>query len=271
VGSSIAEKTMGKGSARGRYGFARADWLEHPEVGTAEFAVLCALALFADERGGCWPSQGLIARQLKKSRPWVNGVIDRLAALGLVERLDRHRQDGGRRSSLYVLAGHDRGMAFPPPPVRNEGSVSPEPDSACQPADSEHESNDQIRDSRPVSASASKNPSSPASQSTASVPPEDWQPGDDALIWAANRYPEADLAASVEAFILKSRAKGYRYHDLTAGWRVWLIQDMREERGPARMTRMAPARPGTAGVGVSPAHLKYAAWASVAASGMGAA
>src|SRR3712207_4564396 len=92
-------------SSRSRYGIVRADWIDHPEVGDDEIAVLAILALHADAEGVCWPSQQTIANRLGRSRPWVIAVINRLVELGLVERTRRRHESGGLRSCLYRLPG----------------------------------------------------------------------------------------------------------------------------------------------------------------------
>jgi hypothetical protein len=51
---------------------------------------------------------------------------------------------------------------------------------------------------------------------------------------AVNSYPNADLASHITRFVAKCRAKGYRYRNIAAAWRSWLIDDMKSEadRGP---------------------------------------
>ena len=87
----------------GRVAVIYADWISHPDTGVDEIAVLTVLALHADREGVCWPSQALLARLLNRSRPWVNKVVTRLCALGLLRKTRRHRDDGGNRSCLYQL------------------------------------------------------------------------------------------------------------------------------------------------------------------------
>jgi hypothetical protein len=89
----------------GRWAPVAQAWIDHPEVGADELAVLTVLSLHADSEGVCWPSQGLIADKLKRSRAWVIKIINRLEELGLVVRTRRHHASGGLRSCLYHLVG----------------------------------------------------------------------------------------------------------------------------------------------------------------------
>src|SRR5690625_2848241 len=78
-------------------------WLLHPGMNIDRFGVLAALSTYADERGICTPSQGTLARRLKRSRPWVNRVIAELVSLGLIKKRARSRKNGGTTSCEYVV------------------------------------------------------------------------------------------------------------------------------------------------------------------------
>jgi hypothetical protein len=54
--------------------------------------------------------------------------------------------------------------------------------------------------------------------------PEDWRPSEADKAWAVARIPCLDLKAFTENFVLSCRANGYRYADINAGWRRWLIE-----------------------------------------------
>jgi Helix-turn-helix domain len=83
-------------------------WFGHPSVGPNELAVLMVLLAHSAPDGTCWPSQGRIAALLKRSRPWANAVLTRLAETGLVMSIQRSLSKGGRTSCLYRLVGVDR-------------------------------------------------------------------------------------------------------------------------------------------------------------------
>jgi hypothetical protein len=72
--------------SRGRWGYVLASWLDHPDVDVGALAVLAVLAAYADPSGLCWPHPTTIAEKLKRSRPWVLEVLDRLVDAKLIER-----------------------------------------------------------------------------------------------------------------------------------------------------------------------------------------
>jgi hypothetical protein len=90
------------------------------------------------------------------------------------------------------------------------------------------------------------------------VPPADWQPSDDLLIWALDRFPDADLVTHVERFVARSRSKGYRYRDIGSGWKAWLIEDIISPIGRSAGIGV-PARSSSA-----TSHIRFAAWAAAA-------
>lgn len=53
--------------------------------------------------GICWPSIKTIARELKLSRATVCRALDDLCKVGLLEKSERWRENGGRTSNLYRL------------------------------------------------------------------------------------------------------------------------------------------------------------------------
>ena len=236
-----------------RFAIIPLDWLQHSEVGADEIAVLCALAAHADRNHTCYPSQGLLATMLGRSRPWVNRVIGKLVEIGLVEKTHQIRRDGGERSCLYRLA-------YP-------AGAAPQESNSCQPVDSARQAENSPRHHPDTLTESRINKlDSPGARSDDNrnpitvVPPEDWRPSDADLIWAMERYPTADLQASAERFVLRCRAKGYRYADLSAAWRSWLMQD------ESALPRPGATRVGKPHPSASAAHTRFAAWSSVASA-----
>ena len=252
----------------GRVAVMFADWIGHPDTGVDEIAVLAVLALHADRHGVCWPSQALLARLLNRSRPWVNKVINQLCDLGLLVKTHRSRDDGGNRSCLYRLvhpaftAGQHAAplcdvAASAPCPAGD--SPRPGSDSPCPEPDNRKNPNELKPDSPPTAGAASLARIEPSLQNTPALLPADWQPGDDDLIWAIERFPATDLARHTERFVARCRAKGYLYRDPGAAWRAWLIDDLAHP-APGRPHRsVAPSGPK-----VPPAYQRYQVWAEVA-------
>ena len=227
-------------------------WLLHADVGADEIAVLAVLALHAGRDQTCFPSQGHLATILGRSRSWVCRVIARLVEVGLVVQTRRQRHDGGDRSSLYQLVAPPQESK--PVPEEHTGCAGPHTVKA------EKESN------RGHTASAHDEQSARvvALQPTLTELPEDWQPNDQDLIWAMERFPTADLHQLTERFTLRCRARGYRYRDWSAAWRAWLADDLRPP-APGRSV----AWKGRGADRQVAAETRLAAWAGVAARAMG--
>jgi len=188
--------------ATARIAIIHEQWITNESVGADEIAVLAILALHANKERRCFPSQGLIADLLKRSRAWVSRVISRLVDAGIVEKTHRRRSDGGRSSCLYRLI---------------EGAKSS--DSApCSEGETPYAPTQTI-------TVKIKQQGAPC-ESPLTSPDEDWQPTNQALLWALDRFPTADLQALTERFVNRCIAKGYRYRDLSAAWRSWLADDL---------------------------------------------
>jgi len=76
--------------------------------------------------------------------------------------------------------------------------------------------------------------------------PSDWVPTAADAAWAKARCPDLDVVAFTETFVLTCRAKGYRYADISAAWRRWLV----EPKGRLPLIRIAvasspPGRPAS--------------------------
>ena len=223
-------------------------WLTHSDVGADEIAVLAVLALHTNKSSRCWPTQGLLARLLGRSRPWVNKVIGKLVELGIVVRTHRTRDDGGDRACLYTLVT----------PVEQRQAQ----DSIVSDADTGSHTRDSVKDSsehKSETHTARPAPNVNVVQLDLQTPESDWQPSDADLCWAMDRHPDVDLSTSVERFVNRCRAKGYRYRDLGAAWRSWLFDDTKAGG------RFGVAKPGPGGDRGLAAQAKFDAWASVAA------
>jgi len=224
-------------------------WLTHSDVNADHIAVLAVLALHAHKStSSCWPTQGLLGRLLGRSRPWVNRVIGELVELGIVVRTHRTRDDGGDRACLYTLVA----------PVERSQAQDP----IVSDADTRSHSGDSVKEiPEHKSGTHTARPASDVNvvQLDLQTPEPDWQPSDNDLCWAMDRHPDVELQASVERFVLRCRAKGYRYRDLGAAWKSWLADDQRAGG------RFGAVKPDAGGGRASAAQAKFDAWASVAA------
>lgn len=222
-----------------RWGRIPAWWLDHPDLDADGLAVLAALSTYADEAGVCWPSQATLAAKLKRSRPTVNRIVGRLEGLGLLAVEHRSGANGGRLSCRYRLCLT---------PIATPDSKA---DSPCPATSQEQHQPEQI----PDSLRGRKRTDAAPSQTV----PVDWTPGADDRAWAADRFPEADLDRHAELFVRRCQAHGYRYRDIGAAWRSWLLQDM-----PAEQSRQA-RKAGPPAPRAAEAEQRVSAWASVAA------
>ncbi|QCN99532.1 helix-turn-helix domain-containing protein (plasmid) [Azospirillum argentinense] len=248
-----------------RWGKIPAWWLDHPDLDADGFAVLAALATFADENGVCWPSQSTLAAKLKRSRPTINRILQRLDDMGLVGIEHRRGRDGSRLSCLYRLRiAQNEAAPQPQPqpqlrPVRDHDRDDSPANAPCPTPSQEQLHPEQIPDSH---ASGGRQPVRDV--------PEDWMPTATDFTWARSRFGTVDLGRHVEGFVLRCQAHGYRYRDISAAWKAWLSQDVAAGKAPADKTAppAAGAIPGTIpGVGharQSVAEQRVNAWMAVA-------
>lgn len=256
-----------------RWGRIPAWWLDHPDLDADGLAVLAALSTYADDTGVCWPSQATLAGKLKRSRPTVNRILGRLEALGLVAIEHRRSASGGRLSCRYRLAltvngsvGDAAGMDSP---------ADSSTDSPCPAASQEQPEPEQIPDTLHRQAGEGN----VVGREAAAAKPvaEDWTPSAADREWAAARFPAVDPDRHAERFVQQCRAHGYRYRDVAAAWRSWLLQDMarmaqqpaEQSRNPAGRANRAPTGRSTAsrsaGRQAADAEQRLSAWANVAA------
>lgn len=219
-----------------RWGRVPAWWLLHPEIDSDRFALLAALATYADDKGACTPSQSTLARRLKRSRPWINRVVSDLVRIGLLHKTMRKRSNGGTTSCEYIV------RFTPPEESRGDTRATgacPLPDRACHEADRNQAGPEQNQEARPEArASVASNS---VSNETEEVPglDRDWQPSAEARGAARRLYPDANLVEHTALFVARCRAKGYRISASNADdtWLSWLIEDQRKSRNH----REAPA------------------------------
>lgn len=65
---------------------------------------LCAICVYSDQEGYCWPSQSTLARNIGVTRETINRHIRQLKSLGYIMVERRYKKDGGQTSNaMWVL------------------------------------------------------------------------------------------------------------------------------------------------------------------------
>ena len=229
------------GKTSTRWGKVPAWWMGHPGVDADGFAVLAALATYADANGTCSPSQSTIASRLSRSRPWVNRELGRLVEAGLIEKVARSRSNGGTTSCLYRL--------------RMEQSMNPSPQ-PCHERDTPCHAGDR---SQTVPKQTRLRRRTAGATPVISTPPSDWTPSPEAIEEAASRHGGIDLLDHAARFVRRCIERRYRYaaDDLDRAWSKWLDEDQslagRRASGNARPGRRRARNEG-----------QFDAWAAAA-------
>ena len=241
-------------------------------LSTCARLVYTSLTTRANARGEVAVCHETIARNLGRSRPWVCAGFNELEKLGLIQ-VERIYVDGLQRPSRYVLldglrqvsrdsAGRSctesvRELCFeqdmePSEPVGKttcRPAESPavaganQADQQCQPATIRSQPADTSHDSGSHTLSQDRARAYPSpDQSSGHKPgiPENWQPGADDLAWAMARQPQLDVQVFTENFVLTCLAKGYRYANTSAAWRLWIS----DPKSPLPLIQPAETKPG---------------------------
>lgn len=240
--------------ASGKWGIVRADWVEHPEVGVDEFALLALLSLYANRDGSCWPSQSTLADRLKRSRSWIIRVLNRLESLGLVARTQRQAARGRRATCLYTLAGHAEAVVGAP--AQGGSPFDQFPDDAGDRAPAHRVARMEQEHQNPANAGLSRrdraagegesdartgNGGKAGQVPVRTVPPEDWTPSPADRAFAAENAPGVDADCFARRFAASCRAHGYRYADHGAAFRAWLLN--RWEKSDVKFARRSWGTP----------------------------
>ncbi|MDR3737173.1 MAG: helix-turn-helix domain-containing protein [Acidobacteriaceae bacterium] len=222
---------------QGRFGLLPAAWVTRDDLGLDEIGVLACLSIYADRDGWCFPKQATLARHLKRSRPWIIKILNRLVDYGLIERFHQFSANGAQLACRYRLLRNQD----PTPSCHDQDAPVPESKGECHP---ENTKQDQIQHINSLPRTSSKvtdsvTPSSSPAQlhlksttQTLTPPPSaktlvarTWQPTSDDLTWAQARYPRVALEYFTEKFINACHAKDYRYVDHSSAWRLWLSEE----------------------------------------------
>ncbi|WP_199721035.1 helix-turn-helix domain-containing protein [Azospirillum cavernae] len=224
------------GQETARWGRIPAWWLSHPDIDADGLAVLAALSTYANVRGECWPSQATLATALKRSRSTVNRILGHLADAAVIEVEPRKSANGGRLSCLYRLRldpGSGPIVNASAMPVRQRDTAVAVTDSPCVTARQEQpDSNkpDSLAGRGREGVNAERVEDYPLREPQAV--PANWMPSAADLAWARAKHTDIDIDRHVEGFVLRCQAHGYRYRDVGAAWRSWLLQDVQAHKAP---------------------------------------
>jgi Helix-turn-helix domain len=263
----MSEATYGGG----RWGRAPAWWLQHPATNLDLIGVLCALCTYADKDGFCEPSQATIARQLKRSRPWVNRVIADLTELGFIEKEVRQRKhNNGTTSCRYRLLDEPRHcgprVIAVTEPVTAEDTPRHSDDTTHLHQEHKQTPPATAHEAEPIKSHSSKGEEAAAVADQLAEIPNNWKPSEDAAKRASLLHPEIDLAVHAAMFVHKCRAKNYRcipgrLDDL---WLSWVATDRLRDDKEAKTV---PTRPNKSSAALRPAERaeeRFDAWAMAA-------
>jgi DNA-binding MarR family transcriptional regulator len=232
--------------ASGRWGLVRADWVDHPDVGANEIAVLSVLTLYVGRDGTCYPSQATLAARLKVSRSWVIRALNRLAELGLVRREQRRGARGRSGSCLYTIEGHAEATKAACRDMRRQpGNATPTREAdVIEDIDADHlgvapngvASTEHEQRAKPESGlsqrarGARTRDEGPALKKgeDKTVPPTNWTPTDEDRAFTAEHAPELNVDGFAVLFVQSCHAHGYRYADHSAAFRAWVLNRWRK-------------------------------------------
>lgn len=230
-----------------RYGRVPAALLHHSDLGVDEIGLLAALTTYADRQGCCRLSQATLAKGLKRSRPWVIKVMNKLVKLGLLEREARFDRHGGQRANQYrlcftTLTSEDASETYP----KSNEMGGLEGDGGCHGGDTTQTHSLSGIDS--LSQAGERDSfRKPFERQTCDVEAktgELWRPSDQDMLWASETYPDIDAALLTKQFTDAVAALSYRYTNPQAAWRSWFANQARwrSENENRDGKRKAPAR-----------------------------
>jgi hypothetical protein len=265
----MSETTYGGG----RWGRVPAWWLQHPDTNLDLIGVLCALCTYADKDGFCEPSQATIARQLKRSRPWVNRVIADLTTFGFIEKEMRHRKhNNGTTSCRYRILAEPRhndthGTTVTEPVTRID---TPRHRDDTTHLHQEHKQNPpaDAREPEPNKSRSERGEEASGISISDRFPevPVGWKPSNEATQRASLLYPEIDLAVHAAMFVHKCRAKNYRCMPgrLDDLWLSWVANDRLRDEKDIRSASAKSSKPSATLRRTDRAEERFDAWAMAA-------
>ena len=86
-----------------RFSIIQARAVRDERITPAQFRTLCALGIYGNEEGWCFPNLKTLGDDLNKSKQAVSKDIKALVELGYIEVKYQYRDDGSQRGNLYRL------------------------------------------------------------------------------------------------------------------------------------------------------------------------
>lgn len=262
--------------SRQRIGLVPARYLDHPDLGAADLAVLFVLCAHADRHGLCWPSQSTIAAKSKLDRSTVNRILAKLVNLALIAK-GRH-PNPRIRTCTYRLAGHEALFRIFSDNLDNGPETAgplPSEDLSAEAAvvqrDTEHLEQHTSPPERAGARGAGNSGTGQTVGSGTAVLDEDWTPDPSDLVFARDHRSDLtpeDIALVARKFILHHG--GRPLTDPSSLFRRWLLTERkthacpdasRDPRHPAPRSDLPRSRAAQGPAGQA----RFDAWARAAA------
>lgn len=218
-------------------------WIDHPDLGSDEIAVLIGLTRFADfHTGVAWPSSERLRQSLgKNGQAWskkrLQAAIDYLVAYGYLQVATRRSATGRNGGRIFrivaeryddgdlpefrtgtVAASHGSATSLPRVPNRN-----PELDSR------KHTLSQQVQ-----------NCEEEKTGSVVTLITTDWKPSDESVDLVNACRPDLDQTAFLARFRLKNVGKGLVDPDKT--YRAWAAAERHCKSGTGKQSSKEPRR-----------------------------
>lgn len=176
------------------------------------WAMINALAVYADRNGYCFPSQGRLATELGRSRAWVIQAINQLVDLGLVTKTHRTREfDKGNTSCGYLI--HCLADVHQNQELEEDESSEMPVTQVTPPVKKTDTNNQQTKNNF-------------LSQESSEFSILTWQPQEQTFEIASQYASKPYLDKHLKRFKRKVSAKGYEYKSMDDAWLLWLQEDI---------------------------------------------
>ena len=226
-------------------------WIDHPDLGSDEIAVLIGLSRFADFHTGlAWPSSERLRQNLgKNGQAWskkrLQAAIDYLVAHGHLQVATRRSATGrnGGRIFRIVAERYDDGEL----PEFRIGTVDAAQGSAAA-LPRVPDRNPELDSRKHTLSQQAQNCEEEKTGSVVTLITTDWNPSDETVDLVKTCRPDLDQTAFLARFRLKNVGKGLVEPDKT--YRAWAAAERHCKSGPTargtddprKATSLVPSR-----------------------------